>query len=66
MRGLPLGDAVWLGEIHNSGVFYGDPLYSPTKIRPFMPLADPESRIAGSTSIQASIQQRNGAEAEAP
>jgi len=56
MRGLPLGDAVWLGELHNSGVFYGDPLYSPTKIR-LMPLPDPEGRIAGSTSIQASIQQ---------
>ena len=29
-RGLPLGDAVWLGEWRNSGVLYGDPLYSPT------------------------------------
>jgi len=33
LRGLPLGDAVWWGEIHNSGIFYGDPVYSPTAIR---------------------------------
>lgn len=33
LRGLPLGDAVWWGETHNSGIFYGDPIYSPTAIR---------------------------------
>ena len=33
MRGLPLGDAVWFAEANNSGVLYGDPLYSPTAIR---------------------------------
>ncbi|HED14054.1 MAG TPA: TIGR03790 family protein, partial [Gammaproteobacteria bacterium] len=33
MRGLPLGDAVWFAEGHNSGVLYGDPLYSPVAIR---------------------------------
>jgi hypothetical protein len=32
MRGLPLGDAVWFAEQHNSGIFYGDPLYSPAAI----------------------------------
>ncbi|MDH5181657.1 MAG: TIGR03790 family protein [Gammaproteobacteria bacterium] len=33
MRGLPLGDAVWLGEGHVSGILYGDPLYSPLAVR---------------------------------
>ena len=33
LRGLPLGDAVWWGEVSNSGIFYGDPVYSPTAIR---------------------------------
>ncbi len=28
-RGLPLGDAVWFAENHNSGFLFGDPLYSP-------------------------------------
>lgn len=37
LRGLPLGDAVWLGEGRNSGILYGDPLYRPaaTRIRSF-------------------------------
>ncbi len=33
MRGLPLGDAVWLGELNVSGVLYGDPLFSPLAVR---------------------------------
>lgn len=33
MRGLPLGDAVWLGEANVSGIFYGDPLYAPLAVR---------------------------------
>lgn len=33
LRGLPLGDAVWWGETHNSGIFYGDPIYSPVAVR---------------------------------
>ena len=32
MRGLPLGDAVWFDESQNSGVLYGDPLYSPVSV----------------------------------
>ena len=32
MRGLPLGDAVWFDESNNSGILYGDPLYSPAAV----------------------------------
>ena len=32
MRGLPLGDAVWFNESNNSGILYGDPLYSPVAV----------------------------------
>jgi hypothetical protein len=45
MRGLPLGDAVWLGDGYNSGIFYGDPLYSPLAVR-LMPNANNYSRPA--------------------
>ena len=33
LRGLPLGDAVWFNESNNSGMLYGDPLYSPVSVR---------------------------------
>ena len=33
LRGLPLGDAVWFNESQNSGMLYGDPLYSPVAVR---------------------------------
>ncbi len=33
LRGLPLGDAVWFDSWHNSGILYGDPLYSPAAVR---------------------------------
>ena len=33
LRGLPLGDAVWFNESQNSGLLYGDPLYSPVAVR---------------------------------
>lgn len=52
MRGLPLGDAVWLGETRNSGLLYGDPLYSPTAIR-FFGLSDPNSRLTSDTTLWA-------------
>lgn len=32
LRGLPLGDAVWFAETNTSGIFYGDPLYSPIAV----------------------------------
>ena len=32
-RGLPLGDAVWFNDMRNSGILYGDPLYSPVAVR---------------------------------
>ncbi len=32
LRGLPYGDAAWWAENHNSGIVYGDPLYSPTEV----------------------------------
>ena len=33
LRGLPLGDSVWFNESQNSGLLYGDPLYSPVAVR---------------------------------
>ncbi len=42
-RGLPLGDAVWFGEggrQKNSGVLYGDPLYSPIAVKFNYPQGD--------------------------
>ncbi|RMF74255.1 MAG: TIGR03790 family protein [Acidobacteria bacterium] len=32
LRGLPYGDAAWWAENHNSGIVYGDPLYSPVAV----------------------------------
>lgn len=42
VRGLPVGDAVWLGERNLSGVLYGDPLYSPLAVR-----LEPVGRVSG-------------------
>ncbi len=33
MRGLPLGDSVWFADTANSGILYGDPVYSPMSIK---------------------------------
>lgn len=33
MKGLPLGDAVWVGNEFNDGDLYGDPLFSPIAVR---------------------------------
>jgi hypothetical protein len=43
LRGLPLGDAVWFAEYNNSGILYGDPLYSPIAVH----LHYRDSNIAG-------------------
>jgi len=63
LRGLRLGDAVWLGETRNSGVLYGDPVYSPARLR-IMPLPDLESRFAGSLRLGAQVMQGQGARAK--
>lgn len=57
MRGLPLGDAVWFMEYFNSGVLYGDPLYSPMAIG-FDYLSNPGDRIVGATQFTGKT--RNG------
>lgn len=33
MRGLPLGEAVWFDDDSETGLLYGDPLYSPIAVR---------------------------------
>lgn len=53
LRGLPLGDAVWFNESNNSGVLYGDPLYSPVAVR-LAPVNDSDTlsgvvELSGST-----------------
>jgi hypothetical protein len=50
MRGLPLGDAVWFNESRNSGILYGDPLYSPMAVK-FDFIGD---RMAGSAPFSGS------------
>lgn len=50
MRGLPLGDAVWFNEGFNSGILYGDPLYSPMAIA-FDYLPNPGDRMVGATQF---------------
>jgi hypothetical protein len=47
LRGLPLGDAVWWAEGYNSGILYGDPLYSPTAVR--LEYLNAQDRILDST-----------------
>ncbi|VAW63534.1 hypothetical protein MNBD_GAMMA11-3187, partial [hydrothermal vent metagenome] len=51
MRGLPLGDAVWFSENYNSGIFYGDPLYSPVAIK-FANINQPFDFIFDNISLQ--------------
>jgi len=53
IRGLPLGDAVWLaegGRYINSGIFYGDPLYSPVAVM-IGYLDNVDDRIANSSTF---------------
>lgn len=52
MRGLPLGDAVWFDESNNSGVLYGDPLYSPVAVR-IRPVNDTDT-VSGAVTLTGS------------
>lgn len=53
MRGLPLGDAVWFYESLNSGILYGDPLYSPMAVKfDYQPYAG--DRLVGATQFSGS------------
>ncbi|MBI1422262.1 MAG: hypothetical protein GC149_02265 [Gammaproteobacteria bacterium] len=54
LRGLPLGDAVWLGDPHVSGIFYGDPLYSPVAVRLLVADSNPWHFISGSVALSGS------------
>lgn len=49
MRGLPLGDAVWFDESNNSGILYGDPLYSPTAV--YLHPVNAEDRLLGTVNL---------------
>ncbi len=53
LRGLPLGDAVWFKESRNSGMLYGDPLYSPVAVR-LLPLNNTEIQ-SGSVELIGSV-----------
>lgn len=50
LRGLPLGDAVWLGETNNSGILYGDPLYSPAAVA--LHVNRDDTRLFGEASLR--------------
>ncbi len=54
LRGLPLGDAVWFNESNNSGILYGDPLYSPVAVR-LAPVAQ-GAPIRGAVALHGSVQ----------
>lgn len=59
MRGLPLGDAVWLRDNHLSGVLYGDPLYSPAAVY-IEPLGNPWGMATGVTALSGSALNGSG------
>lgn len=50
LRGLPLGDAVWLGETRNSGILYGDPLYSPAAV--FLHVNRDDTRVFDNAALR--------------
>ncbi len=54
LRGLPLGDAVWLGDQHVSGILYGDPLYSPIAVKLNHLTTDSDNRIGSSPTLSGS------------
>jgi uncharacterized protein (TIGR03790 family) len=51
LRGLPLGDAVWLGEPNVSGIFYGDPLYSPLAVHLLYPSTNAWNFVRGGIKL---------------
>ena len=53
LRGLPLGDAVWFNESNNSGILYGDPLYSPVAVR--LMAVNPADTLSGVTELYGSV-----------
>jgi hypothetical protein len=57
LRGLPLGDAVWFNESNNSGVLYGDPLYSPVAVR--LAPVNQGGPVRGAVALHGSVQNGN-------
>ncbi len=58
-RGLPLGEAVWLGnDGAGSGILYGDPLYSPTAVSFDYATLQKQYDIGASIALAGSV--RNG------
>lgn len=61
-RGLPLGDAVWFGDAvlgsttagQNSGILYGDPIYSPIAVRLNNPSSNQWNFLTGTISLTGS------------
>lgn len=53
-RGLPLGDAVWLGEGGVSGIMYGDPLYSPIAVQLKYNLPNAWNMVTGQVALTGS------------
>ena len=53
LRGLPLGDAVWFDASNNSGILYGDPLYSPVAVRLY-PVNDTDTVSGGKVALYGS------------
>ncbi|VAX00406.1 hypothetical protein MNBD_GAMMA21-73 [hydrothermal vent metagenome] len=62
MRGLPLGDAVWFAENYNSGILYGDPLYSPVAIK-FAKINQPYDFILNTEGVSLQGHTVNGRDA---
>ena len=61
VRGLPLGDAVWLGDPNVSGIVYGDPLYSPVAVHLELKQTNPWNFVTGRVSLTGSTVNGNDA-----